>query len=537
MNKLLELLDTLIAYILYGSEEELLKHKTLRSMRRELGPENAKFIDKRGRKVSSKFASKVLQLSRNIETLRELVPIHRKEHEELLSDEKLRDFLILRRLPEESRSEHLNFSYDVLAERVSHSMKEESVVWREIGNEFGKFKERFKDATFFGFDDGLAQLERFSSLMEFDFASFLSQFDPTVSGEGVPVSPNFVSISANQVYQDILDLYYIMGSLEITSALRTNLEYLLEYYKKYSETNIQILRESIDQVELLLEDSLSETVLRTIICFIEFDPYTEPKTMDAKKNYLEHFIAKREEQLDQNKERLQQSLLDEKLKLRVDKVFEGEELEEVSPYDGEHEQLFLDRGFPGFSQRRPLALLKSYYTRRFSKGFQGSLRKVADEGYFENREFKVNYNDTLSKVEGGVAAIEQFRNSLRGKGTMSIDDAVKVLKKESISETDAAAVKRFVRDTNGRARRIVEENSKNLNTLYQMVELIHNDYRAKNPRYVSNLRVIAGERSGEVMKKIEDGNSILSTFVEVLKNYAVIRSESDEIKGQQEGSS
>ena len=534
MDKLLELLDTLIAYLLYGSEEELLKHKSLRSMRRDLGPENAKFIDKRGKKCSPKFASKVLQLYRNIETLRELVPIHRKEHEELLTDEKLRDFLILKRLPEEARSEHLDFSYEVLAERVSQSTKEEGMFWREINKEFGKFKERFKDAKFFGFDEGLAQLERLSSLMEFDFASFLAHFDPTFSVEAVPVSPSFSSVSANQVYQDILDLYYVMGSLEINSALRINLEFLLEYYKKYSETNMQILRESLDHLELLLEDSLSETVLRTILCFIEFDPYAEPKTMDGKKNYLEDFLAKREEQLDHNKERLQQSLLDERLKLRIDKVFEGEELEEAAPYDEGRERLLLDKGFPGFSQRRPLALLKSYYTRRFAKGFQGSLRKVADEGYFENREFKRNYNDTLSKVEGGVAEIEQFQNSLQGKGSMSIDDALKVLKKETITETDAAAVKRFIRDTNGRARRIVEENSKNLNRLYQMVELIHNDYRAKNPRYVSNLRVIAGERSGEVMKKIGDGNNLLSIFVEVLKNYAVIRSEKEENKGQQQ---
>ena len=534
MEKLLELLDTLIAYLLYGGEEELLKHKSLRSMRRDLGPENAKFIDKRGRKISSKFASKVLQLYRVVDTLRELVPIHSKEHEELLSDEKLRDFLILRRLPEEGRSEHLNFSYEVLSERISQSKREESVLWREINREFGEFKERFKDAKFFGFDEGLAQLERFSSLMEFDFASFIAHFDPSFSGEGVPVSPDLSSISAKQVYQDILDLYYIMGSLEISSALRTNLEYLLEYYKKSSETNMQILRESLDQIELLVEDNLSETVLRTIICFIEFDPYTEPKTMDAKRSYLEHFLRNREEQLDQNKERLQQSLLDEKLKLRIDKVFEGEELEESTPYDEEWEKLFLEKGFPGFSQRRPLALLKSYYTRRFSKGLQGSLKKVADEGYFENREFKGNFIDTLSKVEGGTAEIEQFQNSLRGKGTMSIDDAVKVLKKESITETDAAAVKRFIRDTNGRARRIVEESAKNLSRLSQLVEVIHNDYRAKNPRYVSNLRVIAGERSGEVVKKIEDGNSVLSIFVEVLKNYAVIRTEHEEAQEQQE---
>jgi len=528
MDKLLEIIDTLIAYILYGSEEELIKHKSLRTMRRELGQENSRFIDKRGKRVSSQFASKILQLYRNVETLRELVPIHKKEREELLSDEKLRDYLIVRRLPEEQRSDHLKFSYEVLRQRLSEFSEPEEDFWKRLDKEFAHYRERFRDAKFFGFDEGLSHLERFSSLMEYDFASLLAIFDPSFSGSSVAVSPSFSAVPSDQVYQELLDLYYIVADMEISAALRTNLEYLLEYYNKYSETNINILRESIDHVELLFENHLGEPVLRTIIACIDFDPYMEPKKMEVKSRHIETFLKKWEDRLAQNRERMQQSLLDEKLKLRIDKVFEGEPLEQLSPYDEEKESLFVEKGFPGFSQRRPLSLLKTYYLRRFNKGFYGSLKKISDEGYFENREFKESFRDFLDKTEAGMAEIEQFQSSLQGKGGMSMDDAVKILGKESFTDTDVAALRRFVRDTNGRARRIVEGNSKNLSRLLYAVDRITTDYRAKNPRFVSNLRTIAGERSAEVMKKIEEGYAILTTFLEVLKNYAVIREDEQE---------
>ncbi|MFO7849416.1 MAG: DUF5312 family protein [Spirochaetia bacterium] len=401
-------------------------------------------------------------------------------------------------------------------------------MWKRWDNEFSKFKENFNREHFFGFNEGLGQLERFASLMEFDFTSFLENFDPAFSGETPAVSPGFSDVSANQVLQDLLDLYYILGGLEITSALRTNLEFILEYYKKYTETNEKILRESLDQIEILLESSLSEQVLRTMICLIEFEPYEEPKRMSPKRDYLRGFIEKREDRFIHNKDLLHRDLLDKKLKLHIDTVFEGEPLEETPPYDEESERAFVEKGFPCFFQRKPLRLLKSYYTRRFNKGFYGSLKKVAAEGYFENREFKERFSDILFKVEGGLTEIEQFLQSLSGKGTMSMEDALKILRKETINETEAASIKRFVKDINGKARRVVEGSAKNLNNLLYAVGRITEDYRSKNPRFVSNLRVIAGERSADVMRKIEEGNSVLTTFVEVLRSYAVIHEEEDE---------
>ncbi|MFO7848529.1 MAG: hypothetical protein R6V67_01095 [Spirochaetia bacterium] len=151
MEKFLDFIDTLIAYILYGNEDKLIKYKSLRNMRKELGPENSKFIDKQGKKVSSYFPAKVLQLWRNIEILRDLIPIHQKEREEVLADEKLRDFLVLRRLPEDTRDEHLNFSYEVLSEEITASGEDTEEMWKRWDNEFSKFKENFNREHFFGF--------------------------------------------------------------------------------------------------------------------------------------------------------------------------------------------------------------------------------------------------------------------------------------------------------------------------------------------------------------------------------------------------
>lgn len=529
MDKFLDLIDTLIAYILYGSNDDLIKHKSLRSMRRELGAENQKFICKRGKKVYPKFASKIFELYRLVETLRDLLPLHKEHREYYLDDERIRDFLILRRLPKESRKAHLEFSYDVLYEQYSNfEGGNYNNFWIQMDKDFAEFKSKFKDEKYFGFDEGLNQLERFAELLRFDFVSFFRNFDSSFSQSGSGDAPNFSTVPSAQVQQDILDLYFILGNFEVSSSLRTDTEYLLEYYDRFSDSNVDLLQESLDNLELLMENDLNKKALHTVICHIEFDPYYEPKTMTGGRKFLGNFLRKWEEQYEQNKELLQQYILDEKLKQKIEKVFEEVSIIEPSPYDKEKEELFTGRGFHHFSQLQPLRLLKTYYTRIFTKGFFGSLKKIAQEGYFENREFKEYYSDLLERVEGYMEEVELFESSLGGKGTMTMEDALQIVRKDTIGENEASTIKRFIQDTNARARRVVEENAKILNKLHAAVGRITSDYRTKNPRFVSNLRVIAGEKSDNMMRKIEEGHSLLGDLVSILKNYVVIQEASEE---------
>jgi hypothetical protein len=528
MDALLELIDTLIAYLLYGSKEELIKHKRLRTMRREMGFEQAKYVDKRGRRVNPRFASKLLQLYRVVESLNDLLSIKREASEELLADERLRDFLVLRRLPEESREDHLRFGYAQMQEKSGELAGDEEKTWKALEKDFKSFKERFKEANFLGFNEGMRQVERFASLLDFDFESCLGQFDAAQVGIGISANPTFSAIAADQVKKELLDLYFVMGKLEISSQLRTNLEYLLEFNRKESEQNRKILRENLDALALIMETELTAGILKTMLCILDFDPYLEPKCMEGGQNYLRAFLTKLDERFALNKERLQRNLLDEKLKLKIDKVFEGEALASTSPYDQEREKLLVEKGFPVFSYRQALRILKTYFTRSFTKGFYGSLKKVAQEGYFENRDFKTRYLDTLQRVEGCGEAVEGFLKSLSGRNSITMEDVVKILRKTSISDSERLTVKRFVKEANHRARQVVEENTRYLNDLLNSVGSIMEDYRAKNPRFVSNLRVIAGERSDDVMRKIEEGSTVLLHLVEIMKNYAVIRKEKKE---------
>ncbi len=405
---------------------------------------------------------------------------------------------------------------------------DEEGTWKALDKSFAKFKEHFKEANFLGFNDGLSQLERFASLLDFDFESCLGQFDTSQTGIGISPDPSFSAVASDQIKKELLDLFYVIGKLEITGNLRTNVEYLLEYNRKNSDQNSKLLRENLDSLVLLMENELNAEILKSMLRIIDFDPYLEPKCMEGGQNYIRVFLAKLDERYMLSKERLQRNLLDEKLKLKIDKVFEGEALDSTGPYDEERENLLVEKGFPVFSYRQALRILKTYLNRRFTKGFYGSLKKVAQEGYFENREFKSRYLDTLQRVEGCQVAIEKFEKSLSGRNSVTMEDVLKILRKPSISDSEALTVKRFVKDANHRARQVVEENTRYLNELLNSVGSIMEDYRAKNPRFVGNLRTIAGERSDDVMRKIEEGNTALTHLVEIMKNYAVIRKEKED---------
>jgi hypothetical protein len=523
MEKLLELLDNFIAYILYGGEEELHKYKQLRKIWKDLKNRQLRYVDKRGNKVNALLPSRILHLYRLIQTLDDLFSLN-KESEELLEDEKLLTFLITSRLDESAGADRSAFTYDRLRERVA-PLEDQQQEWKKIEKELEQYLGQLDTERFFGFNDGCFGLEQLYSLLRYDYLSLLNQFSGSSGDLDSAMHPSFIPTSSDQVEQELLDLYFILADFEVSPALRTMTEDLLRYHRKNSDSNLKVLRETLDQMELFLENDLSEPIFRGLIQLVRQDPYYDPEYMKRGRNYLEEYAKGVRERFGHNRDRLRRELLQERVELKVEKIFGEQELLSAGGYNRETDQYLAEHNFPCFSHLHPLEILKSYVQWKLTKGFLGSLKKIAEDGYFEDRNFRLHYEDAVQRCAGIGQEIEQFEQFIHGRGGLSIEDVRKMVERGGLKNREAQSIQRFVEEANGNAKKLVEKATNSLFALYREVETVLVDFRSNNPKHVSNIRVIGGEKNSDMMEKVKASHAELGELLAVLRNYAVIYQE------------
>ena len=523
MEKLLEILDNLIAYLLYGGEEELHRHKQLRKIWKDLRDRQLRYIDKKGKRISNSFPSRILQLYRLLQTFDELLALD-KSRDELLEDERLLSFLVDHRLDESSGIDRSTFTYDRMRERIA-PLEEQDQEWKKIEKELEKLLGQFQSERFFGFNESCFGLEQFYALLRYDHASLLGQFTASSVQPSQEVPASFAPVSADQVEQELLDLYYIIGNFAFGPNVRAMVEDLLRYCRKDSESNIQVLRETMDQLELLLENELAPHTLKKLLQIIRQDPYFEPKFMKPERDYIGEYSTSLRERFGYNRDRLRRELLHERVEQKVEKIFGEQELLSPGGYNRENDQYLAERGFPCFSYLHPLEIIKSYAQWKLNKGFLGSVKKVNEDGYFEDRNFRIHLEDAVKRSEEITHDLEQFEQFIHGRGSLSIEDVQKMMERGKLKGREAQTVHRFVEEANGQAKKLVEKVTNILYALYREVETVLADFKSNSPKHVTNVRVIGGDRNAELMDKIKAGHAELGELLDVLSKYAVIYKE------------
>jgi hypothetical protein len=523
MEKLLELIDNLLAYIMYGGEEELHKHKQLRKIWKDLRGKQLRYVDKKGRKLHTQLPARLLQLYRIVQTIQDLLPAD-SARSELLEDQQLLAYLINSRMPTSGNVDRSTFTYSRLRERIA-PLENQAREWSTVEKELNSFLEQFNSEQFFGFNHSCFGLELLYSLISFDFESLLGQFTGSNGSQPMGLQPSFSMTPSEQVEKELLDLYFILAGLEVSPSLRTLAEEVLRYYRSDSESNIRVMRESLDQLELLLSNDLSEPVFRGLLQLIRQDPYYEPERMKSESDYLGEYAVALRERFNHNRERLQRELLHEQVAQKVQHMFGEDELLAPGGYNRRNDQLLADRNFSCFTHLHPLEIIKSYVHWKLKKGFLGSLKKIGEDGYFEDRNFRLHYEDAVKRAEGMIQDIDQFEQLIHGQGGLSVEDVLKMLERESLKAREAQTVQRFVEEANAQAKKLTEKATNILFALYKEVETVLTDFRSNNPKHVSNVRVIGGEKNSDIMTKIKDGHAELGELLDILRNYAVIYKE------------
>jgi len=520
MDKLLEFFETLFLYIIYPRTEDRDRRLELRRIWRELRYMKLDYIDQHGKKVVSEYASKQYSLYKLISTLRKTLQLP-AQRQELLQETNLLEYLVLQQCDPQVRRGLNGFSYESLLDRIKHA-SDRGAAWKSVEREWVEIVSHISDLAQHKLNNDFFQLELMYGLMEFDFVSLFKLFDSSFIENQTQQIPRFGDVSAILLDQYLLDFYFITAYLRVTPNLRMLLINLFEYYNEDESIPLSAVRESIDYIELLFENELSESTHHSLIQLSQQDPTYEPETASVSHNYVEEVQKKLIKRYENSRDLVKRELAEVELKDSIGDLLSGHDLVELQGYTRDNEELFLDLGLNGFLYTLPLQVVKTFYLSVFSKGLLGSLRKIYEDGNYENRDFQQGYDEALRQFSAVANRIDHFETQLQQQNGTSLEGMQKMARFGGSSLQNFEVIETFLNDVNRKAEKILDCTGKSAEELHRRIGAIIGDHRSANPKFISNIRVIGGDRNRDILMRVEQAYQGLGLLLKIMRSYTVI---------------
>ncbi|MCF7915435.1 MAG: DUF5312 domain-containing protein [Spirochaetaceae bacterium] len=520
MDKLLEFFETLFLYVLYPRTEDRERRLELRRIWRELRYMKLDYIDQHGKKLASGYASKQYSLYKLVTTLRKTLQLPGKR-QELLQESDLLEYLVLHQCEPQVRRGLNGFSYESLLDRIKHATDREAA-WKSVEREWVEIIRHISGLAQQKLNNDLFQLELLYGLLEFDFVSLFKLFDSSfIEGQAQQI-PRFSEVSAVLLDQHLLDFYFITAHLRVTPNLRMLLINLFEYYNEEETSSLSAVRESIDYIELLFENELSESTHRSLIQLSQQDPDYEPEAASIRHNYVEKVQTRLSKRFENSRALVKRELAEVQLKESIGDLLSGQALVDLHGYTRDNEEVFLDLGLNGFLYTLPLQVVKTYYLSIFSKGLLGSLRKIYEDGNYESSEFQQKYGEALREFSAVASRIDHFETQLQQQSGSSMESMLKMARLGGSSLQNFEVIEAFLNDVNRKAVKILDSTGKSAEELHRRIGAIIGDHRSANPKFISNIRVIGGDRNRDILMRVDQAYQELGLLLKIMRNYTVI---------------
>lgn len=524
MRKIIEFINTLLLFIMYPSPEDRAKQIELKRIHRELRYLNLAYTGLRGKKVFPTLARKLAELHLLMEELKAAVDMP-TERPELFSNGDLLEYMVAIYLGDSLKQQIRYYSYESLQQRMEESPNTD-VAWQAIERDWQDVYTQLTRVNREKIDQDLFQLELLHSLSGFDFESFLRAFDRSYVKGKKEEAFNFHECERAEVETPLLDLYFLVGGLKLKPGMGELIRRVQYYYHPDFEEKgekAQKIRDITDRLDMLFENELAGGTILSILRLLQQESEFEPEFMQPTRSYTAEARKRIVLRFEHARDRIQRDILDRRNRVKVMNLFGAENgFEEIRMYTEENEKRIHDRGMAGFRYLLPLEAIKTYQLRYYSGGISGSLRKLYEDGAFEDSKFKKALVGSIQMVSGITLQIEKFEADLTSPVSFSMDEVLHLLSGAEMSIGDREQIISYLKKINEEAYKISFDAAQAYMELNRIVEMLIDDHKSLKPRHIINMRVIGGERNRDIIMNIGKAFEIQKGLIEVLRSYTIV---------------
>ncbi|MBN1698910.1 MAG: hypothetical protein JW881_15440 [Spirochaetales bacterium] len=444
----------------------------------------------------------------------------------LQSDQKLarryHDYLIECHLPEDERLKRQYFEHKALYGRLVSAVSAEEEI-KKINHEFREYIKLFGKPGFARIDLSLNELYRFVTLCQHNFENLLAYFSPDIDISRKKGKPSFKPVQASNIIPELLDFYFISADLPLSGDIEKNIFLLLDRLKLKDGDKVRDrMKTVLTRIESIQKRYLTQSILLSLLQAIKSDPDFTAETSDENIPYMKRYLDTLNGRFTKNLDTALKELNENALVKDIKELLNGQPLVPILGYNDDECDMLHRNGLPAFTNVKPLTILKNFILRHFGQTQKSAITKLLFEGYFEDRQFRINLSDIFNGCNESLNRIADFEKSM-------IDDASSPLAKiHSAVEggnpegSDPEDLGMFIDAIDKRAAMILEKEINLFNSLATRLFEIIGDAKQKHPSIVNNIRVIGGDSNSELLSGLIENHDRIRKLISIIQNFTII---------------
>lgn len=366
----------------------------------------------------------------------------------------------------------------------------------------------------------LAELFNLKNLVVHNFAGFFKRFGFDIALTG-KASPRFVPVSGDDILPELLDLYYIIGKINLSAASEKGLFLLLERLAPGNAgENQKKMAKLLQKIRQLLTGPCSPMILLTLMRVLRRETRFVPEAGQAEENYVLTYLTELSQRLEKDRDRAVRELSESSMTKDIASLFgDADHLLKLETYSEETNELLAGAGLATFSHVKALRILKSFTQSVLHGGWLDGLKAVMLDAFFQDKEWGMKLSTAYYGAEKLLARIQAEDDALAAEGKLTLTALQKYLKARQsspVANKIIEAIDRNILD-------FIETETNEIALLAAKTGEILMDFKTPQPKNISNIKGLGGKNNREIITSLLDGYNKSVLFLKLMRNFVVIK--------------
>lgn len=374
-------------------------------------------------------------------------------------------------------------------------------------------------------------LHQLNDICNYNYLNMLHLFNPDFTGLSDDPIP-FSSIPIENIEKFLLDFYFVTGNTAITASMGRALIALATRIndEAFSDRQAEELLSHLRKIAHVLTKILSPANQVSLLRIIKTDPHYEPRLSVSQKKIMPAYIEQMQRQFQTDSERITSEIQDEQIAKEMKDLFAGKELVAVNGYSATNNMVFQECGAGSFLWITPVQIIKSFIVYYYNEQAQNLLNDLVVEGFFNNQQYKSDFSSIVYACNESIEAMTEFEALFAKGGEYDIDVMNGFIRDSHSHPEFMKNLSTLIGKANVTAKQYIQSQTTCFYQLYnRLAELIPDSHKS-TPEHVSNLKVLfMSPRNREKSEALEQAMPQWSTFLEIMRNYAIIGEVRDDL--------
>ncbi len=529
INTLITLIKDFFEGLFFSSSPEYQKKRQLKGYAAELKKLNPPLYHT-GKILLPAFGSLLYQLYHFLQPIKVILD-KTVNSPDIRAAEKYQDLFFEAILSEEQVKQHRSFTFQarsLLLSKCKNYQETEHTLQEQI-HSFKNFIRLFHTPAFKTREQELIKLFFLSDLCDFDYVSFLSQFNNNLqlntAGPASISQDNFEEVFAGDVIKNLLDFQFIVRHVSITQTTINDVIFLARSLGNFTDETGVKLEKTLNMVENLLANQLKRTTIPIMLKLIKEDPNFKEKVTVSESKPLQEYIDRSSEIFQADSKRLLKITKENNITGLIEKCFGSGQLKPLEGYNDTVNDAIQNLSPISFDWVKPIQLLKAFTEMYFEAHYKTFLKSLLIEGFFVNKQVEGQYAAIYRSCEMLSGKIANFEQLFKPKGQCNLLEIQGYIAEIEKGKDMKKQLQKIVDIANMQAKTIVQNGSKSYADLYIFTEHLLEDIKAPTSELITNIKaLVVSSKNKESFIRLEQDRHIFAMFLEIMKNYAVFGS-------------